>query len=406
MRPEILKPTLLCLLILTFTIAACSDDSRRNSRNQADATPCTTTEECLDTFICQDEVCVPENPFHPDHDASSLEDTGTANPNTDTGSQTEPDSGFQPEPDPDGTLYPLNDASKFIQGTFERKDAAFDGILEQSAEEAASLSLQDHFLNDRILGTEWNCEMRMRRVHIHAPTDSPFLTTNDSLQGKPGSVHLVGKNDGLINSWRNLTSKSFSAEDTEIIFTPEDLAGIPTQVAIGIAFDQDENASANVAEIELFGYCTTPELPFTWSASEWSCNTACHVPGDNPGELSRYVSCKRGNGNSADNYVCEAQEPKPATTGGPCQLSCAYTLKFIGYRDFTYDNGSGWLHETSRRAGPLPYEVQRGKTPEEIQGKPCSLLTPADEPDRFFVGISCKNPDTDSEDRYCAFRCE
>lgn len=120
----------------------------------------------------------------------------------------------------------------------------------------------------------------------------------------------------------------------------------------------------------------------------------------NPSTEERSVDCERDATYDADDEFCPM--PKPDEIGSACVYDCPYVLSYIGDRDFTYSNDSGWLHEggATRRAGPLPQAVRFGTTVGAIEGQPCSILTT--DPLSHFVGISF---DEAAAGDHCAFTC-
>ncbi len=403
---------LIPLLILIFSLNACliEPPSLLNNDPGSDQDASINDTDSFDT-----------NPnLNPDTNPGTTADTNTnTSPDTSTSpdTATATDTNTDPGEDLDGTKYPIPGSSGFIHGAFERKEAAFDGISQQTTNESARISLLVGARKDFLIGTEWDCAMRVRRIDIIAPINTPFIsnTNSQTLQGKPGTVFLMGKPQGASNTWKEIASKQVTADSSTITFLPDELAHLTPQIALGVAFDQDVSGRAHIAEIQSYGYCTTTPTPIQWQPSEWWCSAQCQQPQANAGEHTRRVTCQRDNQHPTDEVICTAKQPKPTTVGGPCQLNCPHSLKFIGYRTFTYSNGSGWLHEgnpgsASIRVGPVPSAVQHGTTLEAIQGKPCSVLTPASEPERYFLGISCTQKDGNGAPitpiSYCAFRCE
>ena len=327
---------------------------------------------------------------------------------TDTAPDTANDTGGDTSPDPDGTRYPIAAATGVIDGTFdERGNAAFDGQKDQTASSSASTEVYENIEEPPLLYKEFDCETRLRRVEIHPPSDSPLLyhPTNYPTGGN-GTVTVVGRRADS-NFWYQLSTRPFSSSDP-VVFTPEDLQNASEYVAYGVRFTKDEPliGTLQVAEVEFFGYCAGPTHEIAWQATPWLCQDVECVAASNPGGIERRtVTCARDAGGYAHDAFCEGE--KPAIEGESCALACANSLVYVGPRPFTYDNGSGWLHEGAidRRAGPLPSEVEFGKTVDDITGKPCSI--PTTDARTYFVAISCVESQVEGEEtQYCAFRCE
>lgn len=331
-------------------------------------------------------------------------DTGvdTSPPDQDTGS------GADVATDPDGTRYPIAATTGVIDGTFEtRKEAAFNGVVDEALASAATTEIYENIEAPPLLYKEFDCETRLRRVEVHPPTGGHLLhhPTNYP-NGGTGTVEVVGRR-AESDFWYNLTSKPYAATGP-VIFGPDELGNSADYVAYGVRFTKDEPliGSLHVAEVSLFGYCAGPNHTIAWETTDWLCVGVECVAASNPGGLEeRTVTCARDAGGFAHPDYCEGEEP--ASDGEPCNLECPHSLVYVGPRGFTYDNGSGWLHEggSAFRAGPLPSEVEFGTTVDAIAGKPCSILT--EDPRTFFVGISCvESPEGAAETLYCAFRCE
>lgn len=332
-------------------------------------------------------------------DALDATDTNTA-PDT-TGDTTTEDAST----DPDGTRYPLAPSVGFAAGGFETNlAAAFDGDTDQTAAQSAQASIYENIEAPPRLFKEFDCEMHLRRAEVHPPSDSFLLyhATNYA-QGGTGKVNLVGRRADS-SYWYPIATKAF-AKTGAVVFAPDELPNLGDYIAYGVTFTSDEPliGTLQVAEVSLFGYCAGPTQTIAWSSTPWLCTGVECVAATNPGGTeTRTVTCARSSGGDALEAMCEGD--KPASEGGTCALACAYALKYVGMKPFTYDQSSGWLHEgnVERRAGPLPHEVAFGTTVDAIEGKPCSIETT--NPATYFVGISCTvEGDTTN---YCAFRCE
>lgn len=288
-------------------------------------------------------------------------------------------------------------------GSFESNmAAAFDGVIEQTAAESARTPIYRNLDDEPLLYREYRCELALQRVEVHPPSDGYFLhDANNYPTGGTGTVELVGRRADS-TSWSRLRSRPFGTSGP-VVFDAETIGNRSDYVAYGVRFvsDQPQMGTLHVAEVVLQGYCASPVAEIAWTTGDWLCHDVECAAASNPGGTSRRsVSCSRSTGGSAHEALCT--EEKPIAVDGSCALSCPHTLRYIGPRAFTYDNGSGWLHEgnVSRRAGPLPQAVENGATRAAIEGKPCSI--PTTTADTYFVGISCNEADG----LYCAFRCE
>lgn len=341
-------------------------------------------------------------------DTTSGGATDTAHGGDTSPSEEDTDSGVEVASDPDGTRYPIAASTGVIDGTFEtRPEAAFDGEVEQAADLVAVTDIFENLEEAPLLYKELGCETRLRRVEVHPPTEGHLLyhATNYP-NGGTGTVTVVGRRAD-IDFWYTVASKPFAATGP-VVFGPEELGDVSDYVAYGVQFGKDDPLAGElrVAEVALFGYCASPEHTIAWQMSDWICSDVECVAVPNPGGLERRtVTCARDSGGFAHPDLCEGDEP--AREGESCTLECPHTLRYIGPRGFTYDNGSGWLHEgrPGFRAGPLPNEVDFAISVDAIEGKPCSVLT-ADER-TFFLAISCVEAQPEGEEvQYCAFRCE
>lgn len=310
--------------------------------------------------------------------------------------------------DPDGTKYPIAATTGVIDGTFtNRPAAAFDGERDQAAASASTTDLYDNLDNTPLLYKEFDCETALRRVEVHPSTEGHLLyhATNYP-NGGTGTVTVVGRRAD-IDYWYTVATKPFAATGP-VVFGPEDLGNVGNYVAYGVTFAKDEplGGELRVAEVALFGYCAGPPQAIAWQTTDWLCTGVECASATNEGGLEeRTVTCARSSGGYAHPDLCDGEAP--ADEGETCSLACPYSLTYIGPRGFTYDHGSGWLHEgwVDRRAGPLPSDVEFGTTVEAIAGKPCSVLTT--DARAFFVGISCVESQAEGEETlYCAFRCE
>ena len=312
------------------------------------------------------------------------------------------------ESDPEGTKYPIAAATGVTDGTFTtRPEAAFDGMVDQANASSATTEIYENLDEDPLLYREFDCETRLRRVEVHPPTEGHLLhhPTNYP-EGSTGTVEVVGRRAD-IDYWYTIMSKPFAASGP-VIFGPDELGNAANYVAYGVRFTKDEPLIGNlhVAELALFGYCAGPTHTIAWETTDWLCTgVECVAASNQGGQQERTVTCARDAGGYAHPDFCEGEEP--ASEGEACSLECPHTLRYIGPRGFTYDNGSGWLHEggPAFRAGPLPSEVEFGTTVDAIAGKPCSI--PTQDARTFFVGISCVESQAEGEETlYCAFRCE
>lgn len=336
-------------------------------------------------------------------DTAQVSDNGTdTNTATDTGPEVEVES------DPDGTKYPIATGTGVIDGTFaNRPEAAFDGERDQAAAGSSTTDIYDNLDATPLLYKEFDCETALRRVEVHPSTEGHLLyhPTNYP-NGGTGTVTVVGRRAD-IDFWYTVASKPFDATGA-VVFGPEDLNNASDYVAYGVTFEKAEplGGELRVAELALFGYCAGPPQTIAWQTTDWLCTGVECVSATNAGGLeTRTVTCARDSGGFAHPDLCDGEEP--ADEGEACSLACPYSLTYIGPRGFTYDHGSGWLHEgrPGHRAGPLPSEVEYGTTVDAIEGKPCSVLTT--DARVFFVGISCIESQAEGEETmYCAFRCE
>ena len=309
-------------------------------------------------------------------------------------------------PDPEGTRYPIASSVGVVDGTFETNlSAAFDGQTDQTAAASAETPIFENIDDAPLLYREFNCELRLRRVEVHPPSDSYFLHDPTNYpQGGAGTVTVVGRRAD-IDYWYTIATKSYGT-DGPVIFGPDDVNNASDYVAYGVTFTSAEPlvGTVQVAEVALFGYCATPDHTIAWSTTEWLCTgVECVTASNAGGTQTRAVTCARDTGGYANSAMCAGDEP--LSEGEGCSLECSHELVYVGARPFTYDNGSGWLHEglVTRRAGPLPSEVSFGTTVAAIEGKPCSIPTVT--PNTYFVGLSCLE-ELGSETQYCAFRCE
>lgn len=337
-------------------------------------------------------------------DTTATDTAQTADNGTDTNTAPE----VEVQSDPDGTRYPIAPGTGVIDGTFtKRPEAAFDGDRDQTAENASTTDLYDNLDNTPLLYKEFDCETALRRVEVHPSTEGHLLyhATNYP-NGGTGTVTVVGRRAD-IDYWYTVASKPFAATGP-VVFGPEDLGEVSDYVAYGVTFDKDEplGGELRVAELALFGYCAAPNDTIAWQATDWLCTGVECVSETNEGGLeTRTVTCARESGGFAHPDLCEGDAP--ASEGETCSLACPHSLVYIGPRGFTYDHGSGWLHEgrPGFRAGPLPSEVEFATTVDAIAGKPCSVLTT--DARVFFVAISCvESLAAGEETLYCAFRCE
>ncbi|TVQ96445.1 MAG: hypothetical protein EA398_15950 [Deltaproteobacteria bacterium] len=293
-----------------------------------------------------------------------------------------------------------------VGGTFaERPEAAFDGETERDAEEAATTGLFEGQWREFLLFREFVCPMRLQRLEVHAPVDAPFVFDEQFYpDGGTGTLHVVARRSNQRN-FSSIAQRPYDA-GSPVVFTAEELPNATGYVAYGVAFESDDPfpGTLRVAEVAMFGFCSAPAQEIAWHTGPWLCKgVECAAAVNEGGTAERTVGCLREDGNEADERLCAGS--RPDTDGGDCALECPYRLRYVGYREFTYANGSGWLHEgrAGRRAGPLPRDVTHGQTREDIEGAFCEVLT--EHPQAAFVGISCVEEDSDPR-RYCAFRCE
>jgi hypothetical protein len=343
-------------------------------------------------------------------DTGSVDDAGTEQDAAEPGNPVVvPDTGGEPNVEPPLPLVPVEPIPA-IEGilitTFSTTPAAaFDGETEQSGSEAASTPLYFASPTDLWIGKDWRCPVQIRKVEVHEPSDGSFITDERNYpEGGPGTAYLLGRRAGQ-TTWTTIASVPFEASNPskKIVFTTEQLdeaGGSYVTHAVSFTPEGLSPGTLQVAEIVFYGGCSGPESVIDWAISDWSCTDVTCVLAENHGGLNqRTVNCLRDGVHAANEELCP--QPKPATTGTQCSLSCPYQLVYIGNRPFTYANDSGWLHEGSltRRAGPLPSSTHSGTTVEAIAGKPCSIETTT--PSTYFVGISCT-----SGGDYCAFRCQ
>jgi hypothetical protein len=333
-------------------------------------------------------------------------DSGGGTPSNDTGDGT-PDPGLDSgEPD-DGTRYPVAPGTGVVDGTFtDRLAAAFDGDEDQTVAESAVTPLFEGEPEEFLLYREFNCLTRLQRLEIVAPSDGPFVYDEQYYpNGGTGELRIVGRRT-YSSFWETIATVPYGTEP-RITVLPEALQSASEYVGYGIVFDSSEPVPGQirVAEVKMYGFCTGPEFTIAWDVPEFQCEGVECVTDENPGGTQRRdVRCLRDDDTEANEQFCPS--PMPAEEGDACALACPYELKFIGYREFTYDNESGWLHEglTTRRAGPLPSETSFGATVEAVEGKPCSVLTT--NPLSSFMAISCLETPAGDVTRYCSFRCE
>ncbi len=340
-------------------------------------------------------------------DTSDQDVSDTANVQADTSTEPDTSTNADASPDPEGTLYPIASTVGVVDGTFETNlAAAFDGQTDQTASASAKAAIFENIDDAPLLYREFTCDLRLRRVEVHPPTDSFLLyDATNYPQGGAGTVTVVGRRAD-IDYWYTLATKPYNA-DGPVIFGPDDFPNASDYVAYGVTFTSTEPlvGTLQVAELALFGYCASPNHTIAWSTTDWLCTGVECVAASNPGgALGRTVTCARDTGGFANSAMCAGDEPP--SVGEACSLECAQELVYVGARPFTYDNGSGWLHEglVDRRAGPLPSDVSFGTTVAAIEGKPCSI--PTTTPNTYFVGLSCLEEPAGDETRYCAFRCE
>jgi hypothetical protein len=276
-------------------------------------------------------------------------------------------------------------------------NAAFDGILEQTAAESASEPV-DYGDDTEVLGREWRCFVRLERVEVHGPSDGPWFET-----GETGKVILYGY-DLEDEDWIMIAEKPVGSESpsSPVIFEAVDLPATAYR-GHGVAFvpdGDDGSTTARVAEVVFEGECDGERSSFAWNVSAWLCPANCESA-SNASTYVRSVFCERDGSSSASEALCPS--PKPMTVGGSCNYECPYELVHIGDREFTYDNASGWLHEGSAtlRAGPLPSSTAYGDSVGEIAGQPCSILTT--NPATYYVAYYC---DGAAMDTHCAFQCQ
>lgn len=288
-------------------------------------------------------------------------------------------------------------------GSFESSmEAAFDGVVDQTSAQSATTPIYQNLDDEPLLFREYRCEVALQRVEVHPPSDGYFLhDANNYPTGGTGTVELVGRRASS-SSWSRLRSLPFGTSGP-VVFDAETIGNRSDYVAYGVRFvsDQPQMGTLRVAEVVFQGYCASPVAEIAWTTGDWLCHDVECTAANNPGGTSRRsVSCTRSTGGTAHEALCT--EEKPTAVDGACALSCPHTLRYIGARDFTYDNGSGWLHEgrVGHRAGPLPSAVENGATRSAIEGKPCSV--PTANAGTYFVGMSCREENS----LYCAFRCE
>lgn len=298
---------------------------------------------------------------------------------------------------------PANEGA--ILGSFTNQaSAAFDDDVSQTAEEAAWAALYgDQDESKNIIGKEWRRPMRVSRVEVFAPSDGAFFSDPQNYpEGGMGKVHLLGQKAGD-SSWTVIASQPFAASNgsnpvvVDSSFAVENKAFV--KHAVRFAADDALAGLLHVAEVVFYGAPAGLPSSIEWKMSDWVCtNLACVESENTDGIQKRTVECLRDGEHKAGEALCP--EPKPDTEGDTCGLSCPYTLHFVGYRPFTYANGSGWLHEgrVDSRAGPLPSSTAFGGTIDVIEGKPCSI--PTQDSKTYFVGISCAQGEN-----YCAFQC-
>jgi len=332
-------------------------------------------------------------------DSSNVQPDATSEPDTSTNADA--------SPDPEGTLYPLASTVGVVDGTFETNiSAAFDGETDQAASSSARTPIFENIDDDPLLYREFICELRLRRVEVHPLSDSFLLyDATNYPQGGAGNVSVVGRRADS-DFWYTLATKPYGA-DGPVVFGPDDVPNASDYVAYGVTFTSTEPlvGTLQVAELALFGYCASPNHTIAWSTTDWLCTgVECVTASNTGGTLERTVTCARDTGGFANPAMCAGDEPP--SVGESCALECPHELVYVGARPFTYDDGSGWLHEglVNRRAGPLPSDVSFGTTVPAIEGKPCSIQTTT--ANTYFVGISCTEEPAGETTQYCAFRCE
>lgn len=293
------------------------------------------------------------------------------------------------------------DAGVVIGSFTSQAAAAFDDEVSQTGEEGAWTALFDADEADIYIGKEWRGPTRVRRVEVFAPSDGAFFADPQNYpDGGAGKVHLLGQKAGDAQ-WTIIASEPFAASNGSepVVIDARFAKGNSGFVkhAVGFTADAGLVGLVRVAEVVFFGE-TVGISSIEWDAGAWVCSGVECVESENDGVLKRTVQCLRDGTHKASEALCPSE--KPDTEGESCGLSCPYELVFIGYRPFGYQDSSGWLHEgrLDRRAGPLPSSTSFGTTVDDIEGKPCSILT--SNPKTYFVGISC----TQSPD-YCAFQC-
>lgn len=285
----------------------------------------------------------------------------------------------------------------------DNPDAPFDTIVTQAAAISGREDVS-HGSTTEYLAREWKCYVPIQRIEVHGPSDGPFFSG-----GETGEVVVYGLELDH-REWIEIARKPITvgSPSAPVVFEQSDL---PSTAYVGhaVALIADApiidggavpgSTTARVAEVIFQGDCSGAESVFAWDVSDWECPVQC-VAAMNPGTEERSVRCRRDSTDAANEAFCPS--PKPDEIGGACSYDCPYVLSYIGDRDFTYSNGSGWLHEgnQTRRAGDLPHDVEHGSTVGEIEGQPCAILTT--DPLTYFTGISCDEP---AAGDYCAFQC-
>lgn len=300
-------------------------------------------------------------------------------------------------------------------------DALFDGNIDQSTAEVAwSREWYDEWTAR--IGREWRCSVRLDRVELYPPTDAGFFE-----HGETGSVELIGyvpegNGGGAERASEMEYDRDYtlaikyvrdSSSTEPLVFDASDLP-LASYYAHAVRLRADEPAGSaeppearideeegdwdttvRIAEVVFRGECVGEESVIEWDVSEWTCPVTCEEA-SNEGVQSRSVVCRRDDNWEAHPDLCEGEEP--AEAGEACVLECPYVLEHVGYGPYTTANDSGWLHRGT--AGPLPSSTAYATAVEDIEGKPCSVLTV--NPLSWLFAPSCRNPDTS---QHCAFQC-
>lgn len=299
----------------------------------------------------------------------------------------------------DGGVGPFPASGALVhRHDFTRPEAAFDGNADQSVAEGADGAQSAGPIGPAALGQDWNCAATLQGLTVVGPTDGPIFNVGS------GTIAVYGRRAGVDRPTLLATQDIEESPEggTVVVFEGSDFTTTEPFTRHTVWFSGATNR-VRVAEIIMDAECSDGGDVFAWQITPGRCIARCEER-ENRGQLQGQQSeCLRNGEHPALEEHCGERPPED---GGACILECPYDLSYIGPRTFTYDNGSGWLHEgvSLGRAGPLPLPVANADSREAIEGRPCSIETI--DPETYFTAVNCIEGMMGPDALHCAFRCE